>query len=183
MANAPHHGASDGHIRAARACPARACRRADAPDQAALYLQVHESSSVCFGDSMSPPRMGECDECAKYLQVTSNAIRRGDFAPQEHSGHPRHVVVRTSGLDLVAEPSNEQPARSDTRSFFPSHRAPAPAQAAWRNYLRTWGIIENGSEDGSEDGTARGPTWGPENLGTASAEWQQKTQEFVHILA
>ena len=167
-----HHGAADG--------------RADAADQAALYLQVHESSyfsSVCFGGSMSPPRMGGRDECAKYLQVTSNAIRRGDFAPEEHSGHPRHVVVRTSGLDLVAEPSNEQPARSDTHSFFPSRRAPAPAQADWRNYLRTWGIFENGSEDGSKDGTARGPTWGPENLGTASAEWQEKTQEFVHILA
>jgi len=183
--HAPHHGAADALIRAARACPASACGRADAADQAALYLQVHESSSVCFGGSMSPPRMGGCDESAKYLQVTSNAIGRGDFAPQEHSGHPRHVVVRTSGLDLVAEPSNEQPAHSDSHSFCPCHRAPAPEQAQedWSYYLRTWGIFEHGSEDGLEDGPARGPTRGPENLGTASAERQKKTQEFVHILA
>ena len=89
------------------------------------------------------------------------------------------------GLDLVAEPSNEQPAHSDSHSFCPCHRAPAPEQAQedWSYYLRTWGIFEHGSEDGSEDGPARGPTRGPENLGTASAERQKKTQEFVHILA
>jgi hypothetical protein len=180
----PHHGAADGHHR-----PASDFGRADAADQAALYLQVHESSSVCFGGSMSPPRMGGRDECAKYLQVTSNAIWHGDCALQEHNGHPRHVVVRTSGSDLVAEPSNEQLAHSDSHSFCPRRRSSGPEQARedWSYYLRTWGIFEQGSEDGSEDGPARGPTRGPNQLGTAmsqaSAEGKKKTQEFVHVLA
>lgn len=178
----PHHGAADGHIRSAGACPASAGGRADAADQAALYLQVHKCSSVCFGGSMSPSWMGGCDQCAKYLQVTSNAIGCGDCAPQEHSGHPRHVVVRTSGLDLVAEPSNEQPAHSDSHSICPSRRSPGPEQAL-TDWLRTWGIFEHGSEDGSEDGPARGNTRGPENLDIASAEWQKKTQELVLVLA
>jgi hypothetical protein len=133
--------------------------------------------------------MGGRDECAKYLQVTSNAIWHGDCALQEHSGHPLHVVVRTSGSDLVAEPSNEQLAHSDSHSFCPRRRSSGPEQARedWSYYLRTWGIFEQGSEDGSEDGPARGPTRGPEQLGAsmsqASAEGKKKTQEFVHVLA
>jgi hypothetical protein len=151
----PHHVADkdEGCSRAERACPDSAFGGADAAVKAALYLQVQDS---CFWGSMWPPRMGGRDECAKYLQVTSNAI----------------------WSDLVAEPSNEQPS-SPCRRSSPSRRSPEQAHTDWSYYLRTWGIFEHGSEDGP----ARGPARGPENLGAASAEGQKKTQEFVRVLA